>query len=306
MSRRDDSFHSLRVMSSATGARLSTQPREYAETTLQANMSTVTVLDRIQSDQAMHVRRQARDFQQIELSEEYDKQYVWSVGDGMLLRSEEALFMVASSPHSLDLLRQKMPLSTTTRFIERLKIWEPVTPTTSVVRRRLGALVSPSEAVAMLRAVHQLLVSVFARGISEISKDRNSPDVFHSVSLLSTGRIRAERDFSDTHHGDYEYALSATIKVNLTSSMDVLLSNRLELLALPVKRTDTSYLDGVVVDGVRDTDELVTQARVVQTTGQIFTAVKNAKAVEMPLRVAGLAYMIVEQLRQAANQAIAK
>ena len=159
MSRRDDSFHSLRVMSSATGARLSTQPREYAETTLQANMSTVTVLDRIQSDQAMHVRRQARDFQQIELSEEYDKQYVWSVGDGMLLRSEEALFMVASSPHSLDLLRQKMPLSTTTRFIERLKIWEPVTPTTSVVRRRLGALVSPSEAVAMLRAVHQLLVS---------------------------------------------------------------------------------------------------------------------------------------------------
>ena len=76
----DDSFHSLRVMSSATGARLSTQPREYAETTLQANMSTVTVLDRIQRS---GVTCQARDFQQIELSEEYDKQYVWSVGDGM-------------------------------------------------------------------------------------------------------------------------------------------------------------------------------------------------------------------------------
>lgn len=306
MAQSDGPFRSVCVTGAATGAPLSTQPREYAETTLQANMATVKVLETIQSDQAMHVRHRARDLQQVELSEEYDRQYVWSVGDGMLLRSEEVLDMVMSNAHSLDLLRQQVPLSTAARFVERVQFWTTPTPTASVLRTRLGALISPSESVAMVRAVNQLLVSVFARGISEMSKSSRFPDVFHSVSLLSTGRLRAERDFADTHHGDYEYALSATIKANLTPSLDVLLDNRLELLTLPVDRTDTSYVDGVVVDSVDDTDELVTQARAVQTTGQVFTALRNAEPVEMPRRVAGLAYMIVEQLRQAANQAIAR
>lgn len=214
--------------------------------------------------------------------------------------------MVGSNAHSLDLLRQQLPMSTVARVFERLAVWSTPTPEASVLRMRLGALVSPSEAVAMVRAVNQLLVSVFARGTSEISRSNKYPDVYHSVSLLSSRRLRAEPDFADTHHGDFEYALSATVKTSLTPALDVLLDNRLELLALPVERADTAYVDGVVVDSVDDTTALVAQADAVQTTGQVFTAVKKDVSEDLPLRVAGLAYMMVEQLRQAANQAIAK
>lgn len=301
-----DAFVSVCRGATSVGAPLSTQPREYAETTLQANMATVKVLEKIQADQAMHVRHRARQMLQIDLNEKYDKQYVWSVGDGMLLRSEEVIDMVVSNAHSLDLLRQQLPMSMAARFLERLAVWSTPTPEASVLRTRLGGLVSPSEAVAMVRAVNQLLVSVFAKGVSEISRNSKYPDVYHSVSLLSSRRLRDEPNFADTHHGDFEYALSATVKVNLTSALDVLLDNRLELLALPIERKETAYIDGVVVDSVDDTAELLAQASVVQTTGQIFTATKKDEPVEMPLRVAGLAYMIVEQLRQAANQAIAK
>ena len=305
-SRNGGSFHRVSRGVASTGEPLRKQPREYADTTLQANMATVKVIETIQADQAMHVRRRARDLSEMSLSEEYDRQYVWSIGDGMLLRSEEVIDMVMKNAHSLDLMRQQLPISTAQRIAERFSFWSENTPEESVPRARLGALVSPAEAVAMIRAVNQLLVGVFAKGVSDITRNTKYPDVFHSVSLLSSRRLREEQGFGETHHGGFEYALSATVKASLTSDLDVLIDNRLELLSLPVERERTDYVDGVVVDSVDDTSALVVQGRVVQVTGQIFTAVKRNEPVEMSLRVAGLAYMIVEQLRQAANQAIAK
>ena len=145
----------------------------------------------------------------------------------------------------------------------------------------------------MLRAVHQLLVSVFARGISEISKDRNSPTSSPSSRCCPQAAFAPSATFPASH--GTAVALGATIKVNLTSSRTCCSATAWSCLPTSKERTRriwTAWLWTACM-----ADELVTQARVVQTTGQIFTAVKNAKAVEMPLR----ARVIVEQLRRAAK-----
>jgi len=227
----------------------------------------------------------------------YNEVFVWSLGDGLLLRTSDALDLAARQPDTLDLLRQRIPLSTYPSKTSKAP--------TEIQRIRLGQLLTLNEVVAMFRATHALLVSVFS---TPLARD-GGETVRHSVTRIGTGwaRLREERDFGDTSHGASEYVLSATVKASMLPDGSVAVDNRLELLQMPNPFPNTTpYVEGAVCDSQNDTNELRTRGEVVQLSGQLFTAVASGQPIQSIDRIAALAFKIVEPMRFAANDAIAK
>lgn len=296
-------MHRQFTIAKPTDARVDEQPRVAGETFLQANSSTVEQFIKLREMQRLQIAIRARELASMPSDAAYNEVYVWSLGDGLLLRTSDALELARRQPDTLDLLRQRIPLTATQRLLGRFNVFSSSKPADEAQRVRLGQLLTPNEVVAMLRATHALLVSVFSASLASDGGET----VRHSVTRLgSAARLRPEEDFGATSHGAFEYALSATVKASLLPDDSVALDNRLELMRLPSPFPETAYVEGEVHDNKGDTAELREQGNIVQLSGQLFTAVASTQAIESPDRIAALAFKITEPMRFAANQAIAE
>ena len=245
----------------------------------------VDVFARLIENQRLHVSRQATSLYSIN---EDKQENAWMLGKGMIMKTRAALRLIAKQPELLDAIRQ---------------IREHISKS-SKNQVNLGALLSTGEVMMAAVAVHALLASTFA-SLSKNKEDREL--TFHSVTSLVRATPRLEyKGYNNTSHGDFEYALSATIKTKCcTYDGSVVLSYRLELLR-GNPTFGTKYTEGMVCDSEEDTKDFRKNFELLHASGQIYTIEAQGVRLYSSRRNVDLTFQMVESLRQESNDAIMK